>query len=292
MNILTFDIEEWYLRRNRYANDASKYDELNRYLDAILNLLALRRMKATFFCLGMMAKSFPGIVRKIDGQGHEVGCHSNSHIWLNKMSKDEVREDTRISIDSLQQCIGKKVKSYRAPAFSIGENNKWAFDILAENGIERDASIFPAARDFGGFPNFGYKTPVIIQTSGGNIVKEFPICTTNLLGKDVAYSGGGYFRFFPLWYVKKVIKRSDYVMTYFHISDLMPESDGLMTRDAYENYYKESGTIIARYKRFLKSNIRKGSSFKRLLELIKSEDFVNLEQADDIVEWKQHVLKM
>lgn len=286
MNILTFDIEEWYLQKELYGSDRSKYSVFDNYLGEILDMLDKRQMKGTFFCVGGMAKDFPDVVKLIDKRGHEVGCHSYHHIWLNKMTLEEVRKDTHTSIDALEQCIGKKIKSYRAPAFSIGESNKWAFDILAENGIERDASVFPAARDFGGFPSFGQKEPVMIYHQGKHI-KEFPVCTANILGNELAYSGGGYFRFFPLWFVKREMAKVNYVMTYFHIADLTPESYGVMTKDAYESYFKEPGTLIARYKRYLKSNLGKKTAFSRLLKLLDSVVFVNLEQADHQIDWSQ-----
>lgn len=284
MNILTFDVEEWYLRKERYGNDRSKYDELDNYLNRILDLLNERQIKGTFFCLGGLATEYPNVVRKIAASGHEVGCHSNHHLWLNKMTEAEVREDTQQAIDALEQCIGKKVKSYRAPAFSIDESNLWAFNILAENGIERDASVFPAARDFGGFTHFGHKTPVMINYQGVEI-KEFPVCTTKLIGKELAYSGGGYFRFFPLKFVKREISKAEYAMTYFHIGDLIPESNGVMTKEAYEAYYKEPGTRFARYKRYFKSNLGKKTAFNRLLQLIETTDFISLEQADSQIDW-------
>lgn len=283
MNLLTFDIEEWYLN---YQKDGPKEKsaEYDRYLDAILNKLDDRQLKATFFCVGEMGRLFPEVIRKIHVQGHEIGCHSNIHTWLNKMTETECREDTRCAVDSLEQCIGEKVKSYRAPAFSIGESNKWAFEILAEKGIVRDASVFPAARDFGGFPNFGQKTPCIVQYNGIRL-KEFPICTAKLLGKEMAYSGGGYFRFFPLVFVEKEMKKSPYSMCYFHIGDLVPESHGVMSKEAYEAYYKEKGTIKARYIRFFKSNFGKKNAFQKMMRLLDDNSFVNLSQADQEIEW-------
>ena len=292
MNILTFDIEEWYLYQDRYGSDRSKYELLDKPLNQILDLLDFKQMKGTFFCLGGMAKDFPEIVRLIDGRGHEVGCHSNDHKWLNKMSDAEVIEDTRTSIDSLEQCIGKKIKSYRAPAFSIGNNNKWAFEILAECGIENDASVFPLARDFGGFANFGQKIPVTIKYEDA-LLREFPVCTTRVFGKEIAYSGGGYFRFLPLWFVKNEIKQSDYVMTYFHIGDLMQESYNVMTREEYEAYFKEPGTLLARYKRDIKSNIGKKEALQKLIKLLNFCDFVNIEQARQMLDWeKQPIVEL
>ncbi len=278
MNILTFDIEEWCLYKRE------KHAEFDYYLESILNKLDERKLKATFFCVGEMGRLYSEVIRKIQQRGHEIGCHSNIHTWLNKMTETECREDTHCAVDSLEQCIGEKVKSYRAPAFSIGEKNKWAFEILAENGIVRDASIFPAARDFGGFPRFGQKTPCVVEYNGLRI-KEFPICTAKVLGKEMAYSGGGYFRFFPLGFVEKQMKNSPYAMCYFHIGDLIPESHGVMSKEAYEAYFKEPGTLKARYMRYLKSNFGKKNAFHKMMRLIDEMVFVNLQQADESIDW-------
>ena len=196
MNILTFDIEEWYLEQAYFGAKDSKYAEYDRLLDELLEKLDSRNLKGTFFCVGKLGCDFPYVVRKIDAAGHEVGCHSNTHQWLNKMTYQEAMEDTHAAVDALEQCIGKKIQSYRAPAFSIGGDNKWAFEVLTANGIIRDASIFPASRDFGGFPEFTKMEPSVVRSNGIEL-HEYPIVTTKVLGKDIAYSGGGYFRFFP-----------------------------------------------------------------------------------------------
>lgn len=284
MNILTFDIEEWFIEKAFDGARKEKFEEFDLYLEKILNLLEETSTKATFFCVGKMATDFPNIIKKIAEQGYEIGCHSNVHTWLNKMTYEDVLQDTREAVDSLEQCVGKKVLSYRAPAFSIGENNKWAFDILAECGIERDASIFPAAREFGGFPSFGYKEPVLILHNGVNI-KEFPICTTKLIGKELAYSGGGYFRFFPLWFIEKEIKKSTYSMCYFHIGDLISETRSLMTKEEYELKFKEKGTLINRLKRHVKINYGNKKSFSKLTKLIKNHQFVCLDEVDKQIDW-------
>lgn len=283
MNILSFDIEEWYIAKIR-GYEASKFVEYDNYLDKILMMLEEEGIKATFFCVGEMGRLYPEVIRKIHSQGHEIGCHSNIHTWLNKMSEEECKEDTRCAVDSLEQCIGVKVKSYRAPAFSIGENNKWTFEVLAENGIERDASIFPAARDFGGFANFGQNVPCVVEYQGVRL-KEYPICTTKVLGKMVAYSGGGYFRFFPLFFVSKKIKQSDYSMCYFHIGELIPETLGIKSREEYEAYFKEPGTLKARYIRHLKSNLGKKGAWNKMERLVRSGQFSNLQEADKMIDW-------
>ena len=287
MNLLTFDIEEWYINLQKSGSKDNNV-EYDTYLDAILTKLAENQLKATFFCVGEMGRLFPHVIRKIQSEGHEIGCHSNIHTWLNKMNVDECREDTRCAIDSLEQCIGSKVKSYRAPAFSIGAGNTWAFQILIEYGIERDASVFPLKRDFGGFENFGQKQPCIICYNGLRL-KEFPVSTSKLLGKEIVYSGGGYFRFYPYSIVNSLLEKSLYSMSYFHIGDLLPETQKVMSKQQYESYFKEKGTLLSRYLRYFKSNIGKKGAFENMCKLLDNKElkFVNMQEADKLIDWER-----
>lgn len=286
MDILTFDIEEWFAEETLYGNREEKYAVYDNYLNRILDLLDASNKKATFFCVGKLVPKYSSVIKLIADRGHEVGCHSNEHKFLNKMTHQEVLEDTKAAVDAIEQVVGRKVISYRAPAFSIGENNKWVFEILAECGIERDASVFPAVRDFGGFDTFRSQVPCVVEYSGIQI-KEFPICMTNLLGHRVAYSGGGYFRFFPLLFVSKRMKKGDYAMAYFHIGDLIVDTKSVMTKEEYESYFKEPGTLMNRYKRYLKDNIGKKNTFKKMSRLIRQTDFIGLDAADSFIDWSK-----
>jgi hypothetical protein len=200
------------------------------------------------------------------------------------MTPEQLRADTHDAIAALQDVAGQKVVSYRAPAFSIGEQNKWALEILASEGIERDASIFPAKRDFGGFDSFPTASPTIISYNGLQI-KEFPICLANLLGKQVAYSGGGYFRMFPYWLIRKLMKENEYVMTYFHIGDFLQNKGGLMSKSEYEEYFKEAGTLKNRLARYVKSNLGTSSAFDKMAHMVNSLDFMSLVDADEMHDW-------
>lgn len=286
MNILTFDIEEWALAKAGGYGTPKKYAEYDAFLNRILNVLDSRGFKATFFCTGMMAKDFPQVVKLIQSRGHEIGCHSHHHTWMNKMTEVEAREDTHAAVDSLEQCIGQKVLSYRAPAFSIGEKNMWMFEILANEGITSDSSVYPAARDFGGFPSFASQEPSVIKYNGISL-KEYPISMTNLFGKQMAYSGGGYFRFFPFWFVKGRVAKGDYTMCYFHINDLLPELKGVKSKEEYEAYFKEKGTLKARYVRYVKANLGKKNALSKMMRLIDDIEFMNLNQAESIIDWEK-----
>ena len=291
MNIISFDTEEWYIEKTYRGARQEKYRAYDTMLGNLLDLLDECNMKATFFCVGQLAVDFPHVIKRIQGKGHEIGCHSNTHQWLNKMPQDKVLEDTRNALDLLEQLTGEKVKSYRAPAFSIGKNNQWALEVLAECGIERDASIFPAARDFGGFQEFKTQEPTLI-TINGKRIKEFPITTTKIVGKDIAYSGGGYFRLFPYWFIQKQMNKARYTMTYFHINDLITEPRKMLSKEEYERYFKEPGTLINRLNRYIKTVLGTGQAYPKLEKLLRANNFMNLVDADTAIDWEKapHVI--
>lgn len=284
MNILTFDIEEWYVEKHFWGERKERYEMYDEYLRKILDHLEERNLKGTFFCVGQLAVEFPQVVKLISSRGHEIGCHSNTHTWLNKMSEEGLRQDTLEAIKALEDVSGQKVKSYRAPAFSITHQNKWALNVLADCGIENDASIFPTNRDFGGFKGFPQRNPCII-TNEGCYIKEFPISLTSCLGKFVAYSGGGYFRLLPYWFVNRTIRKNGYNICYFHLTDLLQIKPKMLSKEEYELYFKEPGTIINRLVRYAKSNLGRGDTFTKLNKLLFSNEFVNLEEANRIIDW-------
>ena len=289
MNILTFDIEEWALARVGGYGTPEKYTEYNSFLDKILDLLEATGTKATFFCTGQMAEFFPSVVRKIQSRGHEIGCHSYCHTWMNKMDFKAAEADTKMAVDALEQCIGEKVLCYRAPAFSIGETNKWMFEILASCGLTCDASVFPASRDFGGFQGFQSEEPCVVQFNGIRI-KEFPICLTSFLGKRVAYSGGGYFRLFPYGFIKPRISRSHYSMCYFHINDIILENSSFQSRREYEEYFKEPGSLKNRCIRYVKSNLGRSGAWGKLVQLCNDVPFQGIRKSISEVDWKTRPL--
>lgn len=284
MNILTFDIEEWYLEKILHGGRNFKYQSYDDTFCRLMDELDRLGMKATFFCVGQLAVEFPNIVKIITERGHEVGCHSNVHTWLNKMDEESLRQDTTEAIKALEDVSGKKVVSYRAPAFSITDKNKWAVNVLADCGIENDASIFPTTRDFGGYKGFPQDTPCIISHEGASL-KEYPISLTSLLGKQMAYSGGGYFRLLPYWLVNRTMTERDYNICYFHLNDLIQEKKKMMSKVAYEEYFKEPGTLKNRILRFAKSNVGTGDAFGKLQRLLLEHQFVSILEADRMIDW-------
>ena len=277
MKILTFDIEEWIVNEMCYGSGSSQHKKYDDVLNHILDVLDENNTNATFFCLGKLAADYPDVIRRIHSRGHEVGSHSYAHKWVNKITPEEFEEDTYAAISRLEDITGEKVLSFRAPAFSIGNRNKWAIDVLVRNGIKNDASIFPGKRDFGGFPNFTEQSPCIISYNGCKI-NEFPIplYKVPVIGMDLAYSGGGYFRMLPFGFVRKHIFKADYSMCYFHIADLLRDNMPFQSREEYESYFKESGYVHKRLIRYLKANIGRRSAMGNLEKLISTAKFTSI----------------
>ena len=286
MNLLTFDIEEWNTEKYYGQDRPFKYQQFDEMLGLILDELEKHDFRATFFCVGRLALDFPDVIRKIAAKGHEVGCHSNIHTWLDKMTPEELKNDTTEALKALEDVSGQRVVSYRAPAFSITPKNKWAVSILAECGIKNDASIFPTDRDFGGYKGFPQDTPCIISHEGATL-KEFPICLTSIMGKTFAYSGGGYFRSIPYWLISRIMHHRDYNICYFHLSDLIHNKHKMLSKAAYENYFKEPGTFKNRLIRYIKSSAGRGDVYGKLVKLLSDKSFVNIEKANNAIDWNK-----
>ena len=245
MKFITFDIEDWFhiLDHPETANPSS-WDKFESRIDhgvgLILDLMDKRDLKGTFFCLGWIAEKHPHIIKRIDAAGHHIGTHSYYHQLAYEQTEDEYRKDLSDSIKILSDLTGKTIDAYRAPGFSIKESNLWAFDVMAEEGIKYDSSVFPANRAHGGLPQFTTDQPCKIITKKGYEIIELPMNTASLLGQKFVFSGGGYFRLLPQWYLKKLFKSQDYVMTYFHPRDFdagQPMIPGLPSFRKFKSYY-------------------------------------------------------
>lgn len=276
MKILTFDIEDWFhILDNPHTKGPSEWSKfesrLEPNMDIIFSILSDNNLKATFFVVGWIAKKYPEQIKRIVDAGHEIGTHTHLHQLVYEQTPKEFEEDLKKSIGTLEDISGKKVKYFRAPGFSITAENPWAFEILLNNGIEIDSSVFPASRSHGGFQQFKATKPSIIDYKGMQI-KEFPINTHRVFGRDIIFSGGGYFRLLPYQNIKKFTERSNYVMTYFHPRDFDPNQPmvpGLNSIRKFKSYY---GLKNTEYK---------------LRNWLKDFDFIDMNQANKLIDWER-----
>lgn len=270
MNILTFDIEDWY-NHDDYSRDfAWEKHEVRIYegTEKILSVLDQRKLKGTFFCVGWIAEHHPQVIRWIAERGHHIGCHSYQHELASRFTPEEFKNDTYKAKCLIEDVAGCEVNAFRIPSFSITTKNLWAFDVLAELGFKYDSSVFPSTHEFGGIPGFVAK-PTFLKTHSGDL-KEFPISLGKMLGREFVYSGGGYFRVMPYGMLKKWTKEDDYVMSYFHPSDFDP-GQPQMPQLSWMRQFKNRVGLKGSYKKFQK--------------YMGDFDFVNLMEADKTIDW-------
>lgn len=201
--VMSFDVEEHY--RIEAASglevcgqDRTYYRErMEAVTNWLLEQLAGRGIRATFYVVGEIAALSKGLVRAIADAGHEVGSHGWDHRRVLVMSREEFRRDARQSKDALEQVTGTAVAGYRAPTFSIMRQTSWALEVLAEESYLYDSSIYPVRHDRYGMPE-APPTPFVVRTPAGPIL-EIPPLTLRWLGKNWPVGGGGYFRLLPTW---------------------------------------------------------------------------------------------
>jgi len=207
-NALTVDVEDYFqvsalaphIARSRWDSMPCRVEG---NVDRILQLLGDRKSHATFFTLGWIAERYPGLVRRIVEGGHELASHGYGHLRATDQSPAELAADIGSAKKILEDIGGTRVDGYRAPSFSIGATNLWAFDTIAAAGYRYSSSVYPVHHDHYGMPEaprFPYRT-----ASG---VLEIPVTTTTIFGRNVPAGGGGYFRLAPYrvsrWAIRRV----------------------------------------------------------------------------------------
>ena len=243
-NALTIDVEDYfqvsafapYIRRDEW--DAREC-RVEANVDRILRLLADRDTTATFFTLGWVAERYPQLVRRIVDGGHELASHGYGHQRASDLSVAEFGQDVLRAKSLLEDLSGSPVHGYRAPSFSIGHGNLWAFDTLARAGYRYSSSVYPIRHDHYGMPDaprFAYRL-----ASG---LLEIPPTTLRLMQRNLPSSGGGYFRLLPYalsrWMLKRVnqLEREPAVF-YFHPWELdtgQPRIPGIGAKTRFRHY--------------------------------------------------------
>ena len=145
MNILTFDIEEWFhlldCDATRTENEWQNYEvRIYDNVERLFRILEDTNTKATFFIVGWIAKTYPDLVKRIAEQ-YQIGCHTMNHQLVWQQTPEEFKADVEKGTKMLEDITGKKVECFRAPGFSIRESEAWAFEILANLGIQYDCSV-------------------------------------------------------------------------------------------------------------------------------------------------------
>jgi polysaccharide deacetylase family protein (PEP-CTERM system associated) len=234
-DLLSIDVED-YFQVEAFAGGISRSDwpqfrlRVRRNTERILDLLAEFNQAATFFVLGWVAEREPALVRDIAAAGHELGCHSHFHRRVFTLTPAEFREDLRRARQSIEDAGGQPVSGYRAPTFSIRADSLWALEIMAEEGLVYDSSIFPIHHDLYGMPDAPRFIHEHALANGASIV-EVPPSTVCVFETNLGVAGGGYLRHLPMiytrWGMRRIRRERQPVNVYFHPWEIDPEQPRL-----------------------------------------------------------------
>lgn len=188
----------------------------------LLDLFDEQGAKATFFVLGWIAERFPDLVREIDARGHEVASHGYSHAKATTQTAEEFYQDVLKARLLLESIVGKPVIGYRAPSFSIGKSNEWAFAKLKDAGYLYTSSTYPVVHDHYGTPDWPQQP--YLRDEG---ILEIPMPVLNKWSMQLPIAGGGYFRLLPYFvsrfFIDKFLQTAAHpYMFYFHPWEIDP----------------------------------------------------------------------
>jgi polysaccharide deacetylase family protein (PEP-CTERM system associated) len=213
INMLSIDVEDYFhVSAFEKVCAPSSWEErewrFQSNTERVLALLEEHNLHATFFVLSWVAERCPALIQRLVDAGHELASHGHGHRRVNTLSRAEFRNDIRRAKDYLEQVSGQQVLGYRAPSYSISRETAWAFDELLEAGYRYDSSIFPVRHDFYGMADWPRFAGYAVKHADGSwqpgtpgegqvFLRELPISTLRLGGRNLPIAGGGYFRLLP-----------------------------------------------------------------------------------------------
>lgn len=246
INAMTVDVEDYfqvsafepYISKDRWDDIPHRVE---RNTNRILDLFNEQEIKATFFTLGWVAERYPGLVKRIVDESHELACHGYEHIRVTQQTPDEFRKDIVKTKKILEDLSGQEIKGYRAASYSIGAENLWALDILKQEGFKYSSSIYPVKHDLYGMPD---APRFIYEPIADADFKEIPITTLSVFNKNFPCGGGGFFRLYPYIFSKWAFNRINQQehqsgIFYCHpweIDPDQPKQEGLSFKTKFRHY--------------------------------------------------------
>ncbi len=243
-NAMSIDVEDYfqvsafapYIRREDWSGLECRVE---RNIARILALLEDRQVKATFFTLGWIAERYPQVVKAIVAGGHELASHGYGHERASDLSPAAFLQDITSAKKLLEDLGGMPVVGYRAPSFSIGKANLWAFDVLRDAGYRYSSSVYPIAHDHYGMPD----SPRFAYPVREGLL-EIPVTTLRMGSRNLPSSGGGYFRLLPYalsrWMIRRVNETDgEPAVFYFHpweIDAEQPRVAGIDAKTRFRHY--------------------------------------------------------
>jgi polysaccharide deacetylase family protein (PEP-CTERM system associated) len=225
--LLSVDFEDWHqLVRRRLGVPGWREPgpALARQTAALLALFDELGVRATFFMLGLAARSHPELVRAVAGAGHEVACHGDQHQLVHTQTPAELAADVRAARATIEELTGVTPAGYRAPAFSITREAAWAYDVLAAEGFAYDSSRHDSPR-IRGRSAPASAAPHRLELGDGGTLWELPPAVWRVGQRGrLPVGGASYWTAMPTGMVLRGLSRAgDMAGLYLHPHELDPQ---------------------------------------------------------------------
>lgn len=210
--LFSLDVED---PRDAFAGGAAYPARVPELTEAYLDFLRRHRGRGTFFVVGEVARRHPELVRDIAAEGHEIACHSDRHVRLDRQGPSQLRDDLLRNLDALHAAGATQVRGFRAPCFSLTRCTRWAYRILASLGFTYSSSVLPARNPIAGWAGFGERPRRI------DGILEMPV---TLLRLPRVPLGGLYFRLIPEPVLRRALRAraraGEPILAYHHPYDI------------------------------------------------------------------------
>lgn len=216
LNSISVDVEEYFHATNLepWVGPAKWHTLPSRLEYSVFRLLEIFReaqTTGTFFVLGSVARRWPNVIRAISSAGHEIASHGYAHRLAYEQTPKKFFRDVYRTKRLLEDLTATEILGYRAPNFSIRDENSWAYDKLLHAGYQYDSSLYPVRH-----PRYGNRdkarTPFNVQRPGGSIL-VIPLATSEFhcgsVSTRIPIAGGAYWRVFPRHFISWALKRAN-----------------------------------------------------------------------------------
>lgn len=85
------------------------------YTEKVLDILKSEGVPATFFLVGSKIENYPGLLWRIEGEGHEIGNHTYYHSKASWLSDGKIMKEINDTSQLIEKITGKKVVYFRPP---------------------------------------------------------------------------------------------------------------------------------------------------------------------------------
>ena len=89
--------------------------------ERLLEGLAERKVRVTFFVCGYRVKEFPDTLAHIAAGGHEIGLHSSSHAYMHRMDYETAAQDLADCMQTVETHCGVRARLFRPPGGLYGQ---------------------------------------------------------------------------------------------------------------------------------------------------------------------------